>query len=81
MMGEMREAGARRILVYCADHKCSHHIALDPDGWSDSVRLSDLEPQFVCSACGKRGAEVRPDALNLVPISAAARTMPGPAAG
>ena len=21
----------------------------------------DLEPRFVCKACGKRGAEVRPD--------------------
>jgi hypothetical protein len=25
------------------------------------VRLSDLEPRFVCKACGKPGADVRPD--------------------
>jgi hypothetical protein len=25
------------------------------------VRLSDLEPRYVCSACGKHGADVRPD--------------------
>jgi hypothetical protein len=25
------------------------------------VRLSDLEPRFVCQGCGGRGAEVRPD--------------------
>jgi hypothetical protein len=25
------------------------------------VRLSDLEPRFVCTVCGKRGADVRPD--------------------
>jgi hypothetical protein len=25
------------------------------------VRLSDLEPRFVCKACGKHGADVRPD--------------------
>jgi hypothetical protein len=25
------------------------------------MRLSDLESRFVCSACGKRGADVRPD--------------------
>jgi len=24
------------------------------------MSLSDIEPGFVCSACGKRGAEVRP---------------------
>jgi hypothetical protein len=23
--------------------------------------LSDLEQRFICSACGKRGADVRPD--------------------
>jgi hypothetical protein len=25
------------------------------------IRLSVIEDRFVCSACGKRGAEVRPD--------------------
>jgi hypothetical protein len=25
--------------------------------------LSDVEPDFVCKACGKRGADVRPDFL------------------
>ena len=24
------------------------------------VRLSDVEPGFLCTACGKRGAEIRP---------------------
>jgi hypothetical protein len=28
---------------------------------ADDLRLSDLEPRFICSACGKRGAHVRPD--------------------
>jgi hypothetical protein len=28
---------------------------------ADGVGLSDLEPRFVCKACGKRGADVRPD--------------------
>jgi hypothetical protein len=25
------------------------------------MRLFDLEPRFICSAFGKRGADVRPD--------------------
>ena len=25
------------------------------------MRLSDIEPRFVCQACGKRGADVRPN--------------------
>jgi hypothetical protein len=29
--------------------------------WPDEVRMSDLEPRFICLACGKRGADVRPD--------------------
>jgi hypothetical protein len=29
--------------------------------WPDHVRLSGLEPRFVCQACGKRGVDVRPD--------------------
>lgn len=48
--GEMREMDVRGNLIYCAEHHCSH-----------SVALSDLEPRFVCRACGKRGADVRPD--------------------
>jgi hypothetical protein len=51
----------RGVLVYCADYRCSHSVALNADRWADEVRLSDIEPRFVCAACGKRGAEVRPD--------------------
>ena len=45
-------------LIYCRDHRCSHHVA---DRWPDHVRLSDIEPGFTCTACGKRGADMRPD--------------------
>jgi hypothetical protein len=57
---EMRESGVRRILIYCQDFHCSHSIALSADPWPDHVRLSDLEARFVCKACGKKGAYVRP---------------------
>jgi hypothetical protein len=59
--GDMRESGVRGVLIYCSDYRCSHHIAISADQWPDDVRLSDLEPKFICSACGKRGADVRPD--------------------
>jgi hypothetical protein len=58
--GEMREMGLRGVLINCADYHCSHSIALPADRWPDDVRLSDLEPRFVCQVCGKRGADVRP---------------------
>jgi len=31
------------------------------DGWPDELRLSDIDPWFVCKACGHRGADIRPD--------------------
>jgi hypothetical protein len=59
--GEMRDMGVRGVLIYCADYRCSHSIAMSGDQWADEVRLSDLEAGFVCSVCGHRGADVRPD--------------------
>ena len=56
---ELRASGIRDLLVYCADYKCSHSIQMSADRWPDHVRLSDIEPLFVCAACGKRGADVR----------------------
>ena len=60
-LGEMRASGVRGVLVYCADYKCSHWIKINADQWPDDVRLSDLEDRFVCTACGQRGADIRPD--------------------
>jgi hypothetical protein len=45
-LGEMRSSGARGLLIYCADYRCSHSIAISADRWLDDVRLSDLEPRF-----------------------------------
>jgi hypothetical protein len=53
--GEMRASGVRRVLVYCRDH-----IEVSADRSPDHVRLSDIEPSFTCTRCGKRGPDVRP---------------------
>ena len=50
----------RGIVIYCGDYHCSHSTAISGDRWSDDLRLSDLEPRFACTVCGKRGADVRP---------------------
>jgi hypothetical protein len=60
-LGEMRQMGVRGVLVYCADYRCSHSVALSADRWSDELYLSDVEPRFICTACGRRGADIRPD--------------------
>jgi hypothetical protein len=38
---EMREMGVRDLLVYCADYRCGHSIAISGDAWPDDARLSD----------------------------------------
>jgi len=40
----------RGLLIYCADYRCSHSIAISGDAWPE---LSDIEARFVCRACGK----------------------------
>lgn len=59
-LSEMRSTGLQNVLVNCADYKCAHSVVLNADRWGDDVRLSDIEPRFVCQACGKRGGDVRP---------------------
>jgi hypothetical protein len=34
---------------------------MNADCWPDDLRLSDIEPRFVCAACGRRGPDIRPD--------------------
>jgi hypothetical protein len=50
----MRESGAGGLLVYCADYRCSHSIAVSGDRWTDEVQLSDVEPRFTCTSRGLR---------------------------
>jgi hypothetical protein len=62
--GEVRDLGVRGLLVYCADYRCSHSIAISGDPWPDDLRLSDIQHRFVCEVCGKLGADVRPDYMD-----------------
>ena len=38
---EMRDMGVRGILIYCADYRCSHLIAVGADEWPDDLRLQE----------------------------------------
>ena len=62
---QMRTSGVPGLLIYCADYRCSHSIAISADPWPDDARLSDIEPQFTCPACGKRGVDVPPARLSI----------------
>jgi hypothetical protein len=64
----MRSAGGPTgILVYCADYRCSHSIDMPADQWPDDVRLSDIEPRFVCKerSCLDRYFDELCEAANL----------------
>jgi hypothetical protein len=60
---EMRAAGVRRVLIYCRDYRCSHLniVPDDADRWPNELLISDIEDKFVCTTCGRRGADIRPD--------------------
>jgi len=59
-LGEMRESGPTRFIIYCADYTCGHSVVVDAGRWGDDICLSDLEPRFTCQVCGHRGADIRP---------------------
>jgi len=55
----LRSTGVRDLLVFRQDYRCSHNVKLSAeyvDRWPDEIRISQLEPRFVCTACGKRGS-------------------------
>jgi hypothetical protein len=58
-LGSMRSQGVRGLLVRCST--CAHSVPISADQWPDDMRLSDLEPHFVCKVCGHRGADAAPD--------------------
>jgi hypothetical protein len=55
---EMRESGVRGVLVYYADHKCSHSIAICADRRPDDLRLSDIEPRFTCQTSATKARDL-----------------------
>jgi hypothetical protein len=46
-LGEMRQSGPTRLIVYCGDYKCAHSAIISAERWRDDVRLSDLEPKHM----------------------------------
>ena len=38
-IGEMRESGPTRLIVYCGDYRCAHSITMDPDLWPGNLAL------------------------------------------
>jgi hypothetical protein len=60
-IGQIDSPGVTGVLNYCVHHKCSHVVTASSEKWPDDVRLSDVEGRYLCSVCGRRGADIRPD--------------------
>jgi hypothetical protein len=60
-LGNMRQNGVHRLLVYCNGLRCWHSATVDADFLAGDVVLKSLEQRMVCSQCGLIGADVRPN--------------------
>jgi hypothetical protein len=60
-LGHIRGHGCRDLLVYCGSIHCSYGAKLIADQLPDKTPIKPLGTRMVCTRCGYRGADVRPD--------------------
>jgi hypothetical protein len=60
-LSHIRGHGCRYLLVYCNALDCNHSAQLNADHLPDNTPIRPLGRRMVCTRCGHRGAEVRPD--------------------
>ncbi len=63
-LGEMRsDNGPHRLIIYCADFKCSHSLVVDAAPWGDDVR-----PLFEKAAMGPSNFSLRGRENSIYPV-------------
>jgi hypothetical protein len=60
-LGHMRQLGVRSLSVHCAG--CGHRAVLDVGRHADDVEVQAFRSRLVCSGCGGRRVDVRPNWL------------------
>jgi hypothetical protein len=60
-LGSLRQLGVRGLLVICVDPKCRHEATMSVDDYADAIELPSFAPRMVCSRCGGKRIEVRPN--------------------
>jgi hypothetical protein len=60
-LGHIRSHGVRELLVYCNSIACNHQTTMNADDLSDETVIRPLGARMVCTRCGHRGGDVRPD--------------------
>jgi hypothetical protein len=67
-LGNMRANGVRSLLVYCM--ACPRTVAINVDGYPETVPVPSFGPRMVCTGCGMVGADARPNWRGRRPPSA-----------
>ena len=60
-LANMRTHGRKHVFVNCGNPDCYHNAELDVSRLPDDATFNDLQPRMLCTVCGHRGADVRPD--------------------
>jgi hypothetical protein len=58
-LGHMRSHECRRLLILLL--RSLHSATVEADRWPDETAVRDLRRKAVCTKCGMKGADVRPD--------------------
>jgi hypothetical protein len=57
----LRSHDCREFLVYRVALGCNYRAILNADDLPDKLPIRSLCPRMLCTRCGHRGADVRPD--------------------
>jgi hypothetical protein len=49
------------LALYCHGRQCWHQVVLDVSAYPGDVLVQSFQGRVVCSRCGSRNADVRPD--------------------
>jgi len=60
-LGSLRQLGVRGLLLICVDPRCRHEATMSVDDYADAIELPSFAPRMVCSRCGGKRIEVRPN--------------------
>ena len=60
-LSNMRLLGVRGLIVTCLDQQCRHQTILSVDDYPDDVEVPSFVPRMVCSQCGGKRVDARPN--------------------
>ena len=60
-LANMRRQGVRGLSVACLDHACRHELIFSADDYPGDTELNWFRSRMICSECGGRRVDVRPN--------------------